>query len=81
MHTHDITCHCVCSFISDSVALWSVACQAPLSIGLSWQDYWRGLPFPPPWDLPDQGIKPESLAVPSLEGGLFTSEPPGLNTF
>ena len=42
---------------------WSVARQAPLSMGFSRQGYWSGLPFPPPWDLPNSGIKPESLSL------------------
>ena len=39
---------------------WTVACQAPLSMGFSRQEYWNGLPFPSPGDLPDPGIEPES---------------------
>ena len=39
---------------------WTVACQAPLSIELSRQEYWNGLPFPTPGDLPNSGIKPVS---------------------
>ena len=42
------------------VTPWTIACQAPLSIGFSWQEYWNGLPYPPPGDLPDPGIKPAS---------------------
>ena len=38
---------------------WTVTCQAPLIMGFSRQEYWSGLPFPPPRDLPDPGIKPE----------------------
>ena len=38
---------------------WTVACQAPLSMGFFQQEYWSGLPFPSPGDLPDPGIKPE----------------------
>ena len=41
--------------------LWTVACQAPLSMGFSRQEYWSGLPCAPPGDLPDPGIEPESL--------------------
>ena len=51
---------------------WTVVCQVPLSIGLSWQEYWSGLPFPPPGDLPDPGIEPETPAAPALPGGFFT---------
>ena len=42
---------------------WTVACQAPLSMGFSRQSYWRGLPFPSPGDLPDPGIEPASPAL------------------
>ena len=53
--------------------LWTVACQAPLSMGFPRQEYWSGLPFPPPGDLPDPGIKPTSLISPTLAGGFFTT--------
>ena len=42
---------------------WTVACQAPLSMGFSRQEYWSGLPFLSPGDLPDPGIKPGSPAL------------------
>ena len=45
------------------VVPWTVACQAPLSMGFSRQEYWSGLPFPSPGDLPDPGIKPGSPAL------------------
>ena len=48
---------------------WAVALQAPLSVGSSRQKYWSGLPCPPPGDLPDPGIKPESLTFLALAGG------------
>ena len=50
--------------MSDSVAPWIVACQAPLTMEFSRQEYWSELPFPTPGDLPDPGpgIKPGSLA-------------------
>ena len=48
-------------------------CQALLSMGFSRQEYCIGLPFPPPGDLPDTGIKPVSLVSPELEGGFFTT--------
>ena len=51
---------------------WTVACQAPLSMGFSRQEYWSGLPFPPPGDLPNPGVKPTSLVTPALAGGFFT---------
>jgi len=55
------------------VNLWTVACQTPLSMGCSRWEYWNGLPFPPPGDLPDPGIKPKSLTSPALAGGVFTT--------
>ena len=48
--------------VSDSVTPWMVARQAPLSMGLSRQEDWSGLPFPPPGDLPDLGIKPSPVS-------------------
>ena len=56
---------------------WTVAHQAPLSMGLSWQEYWSGLPFPAPGDLPDPGIKSESLAASAFAGRFFITGPPG----
>ena len=53
---------------------WTVAHQAPLSLGSPRQDYWSGLPFPSPWDLPNPGIE---LVSPALSGEFFTTEPPG----
>ena len=52
-------------------SLWMVACQAPLSVGFSRQEYWSGLPCPPPGDLPDPGIKPMSLLSLALAGRFF----------
>ena len=54
--------------------LWSIAHQALLSMKFSRQEYWSGLPFPSPGDLPDPGIEPR---FPSLEADSLTSEPPG----
>ena len=54
---------------------WTVACQAPLSIGFPRQEYWSRFPFPPPGDLPNPGIKPMSPASPALAGRFFTTEP------
>ena len=53
---------------------WTVAHQAPLSMGFSRQEYWSGFPFPSPGDLPDPGIEPRS---PALRADALTSEPPG----
>ena len=49
---------------------WTVAHQAPQSLGFSWQEYWNGLPFPPPGDPPNPGTEPAS---PALSGGFFTT--------
>ena len=54
--------------------LCTIACQAPLSLGFPRQEYWSGLPFPPPGYLPDPGIQPAS---PALAGGAFPSEHQG----
>ena len=61
----------VASVMSDSVTQWTVACQTPLSMGFPRQDYRNGLPFPPPGDLTDPGIKPGSLMSPALAGWFF----------
>ena len=53
---------------------WTVAYQAPLSMGFSRQECWSGLPFPSPGDLPDPGIEPGS---PALQADALPSEPPG----
>ena len=47
--------------------------QGPLSLGFSRQEYWSGLPCPPPGDLPDPGIEPTSLLSPALAGMFFTT--------
>ena len=62
------------------VTPWTEACQAPLSMGFPRQEYWSGLPFPPPGDLPNPGTEPKSLVPPALAGGFFTTEPPGKPT-
>ena len=56
--------------------LWTIACQASLSMGFSRQEYWSGLLWPPPGDLLDLGIKPVSLISPVLVGGVFTTGTP-----
>ena len=57
--------------MSDSAILWAVAHWAPLSMGFSRQEYWSGLPFPPPGDLPNPGSE---LMSPALAGGFFASD-------
>ena len=64
------TCTLGCSVMSDSLIPWTVACQAPLSMKFSRQEYWSGLSFPSPGDLPDPGIKCMS---PALADGFFTT--------
>ena len=65
MHAQSLSC------VQLFVTLWTVACQAPLSTGFFRQEYWSGLPLPPPEDLPNPGIE---LASPALAGGFFTDE-------
>ena len=57
------------------VTPWTVAHQAPLSMGFSRQEYWSGLPFPSSGNIPDPGIKPRS---PALQADALTSESPGM---
>ena len=68
---------CVCVKLLSHVHLfatpWTVARQAPLSMGFSREEYWSGLPCPPPGDLPDPGIEPKSLMSPPLAGGFLTT--------
>ena len=54
-------------------SLWTVVCQVSLSVEFSRQEYWSGLPFHSPRNLPDPGIKSESLTSPALAGGFFTT--------
>ena len=53
------------------VTLWTIAHQAPLSMGFSWQEYLSGMPCPPPRDIPDQGIEPSALKSRVMAGRLF----------
>ena len=57
------------------VTPWTVARQAPLFTGFSRQEHWSGLPCPLPGDLPNPGIKSESLTSPALGGGFLTTSP------
>ena len=63
--------------VSDSAIPWTIAHQAPLSMGFSTQDYWSGLPYPPPGDFLNPGMEPRSPGSPALAGRFFTPEPPG----
>ena len=77
---HRDSCVCVLSCFS-RVQLFetprTVALQVLLSMGFFWQEYWSGLPFPFPGDLPNPGIKPKSPASPVLAGRFFTIVPSG----
>ena len=65
---------CVLSRLQLFATPWTVGHQDPLSMGFSWQEYWRGLTFPSPGDLPDPGIEARSSAS---QTDALPSEPPG----
>ena len=71
-------CACVLSHVRLSATPRTIVHQAPLSMGSPRQEYWDGLPFPSPGNLPDPGIEPTSAA---LAGGLSTTKPPGKPLF
>ena len=77
-HFHITKCYvCMLNHFSRAqlfVTLWTIAHQAPPSMGFSRQEYWSGLPFPSPGDLPNPGIEPRS---PTLQADALTSAPPG----
>ena len=54
---------------------WALTCQVPLSMEFSRQEYWSGLPFPPPGDLPHPGIEPTSPVSPALQTDSLPTEP------
>ena len=70
VQTYVLTCFSHVQFFATA---WTIACQAPLSMGFSWQEYWSGLPFPSLGDLPNAGIKPASRMSPALAGRFFTT--------
>ena len=72
-----VQCAQLLSHVQLFVTSWTVALQALLSVGLSRQEYWTGLSFPPLEDLPDPGIEPATLVSPALAGQFFTAMPPG----
>ena len=79
-----VVCHCYCAYVLSRFShvplfatVWTVARQAPLSMGFSRQEYWSGLPLASPGDLPDPGIKPASPVSPALQAGSLTTEPLG----
>ena len=59
---------------------WTVAAKAPLFLGFSMQEYWSGLPFPPPGDLPDPGVEPRSLMSHALQADSLPLELSGKPT-
>ena len=61
------------SSVQPFVTSWTVVLQAPLSMGFPRQEYWSGLPCPPPGELPDSEIAPMSLKSSALAGGFFTT--------
>ena len=69
----------VVSHVQLLMSLWMVAHQVSPSMGFSRQEYWSGLPFSPPGDLPNPGIKLMSPESPALSAGFSTTEPPGKN--
>ena len=74
--TYDCLCMCACccfSCVHLFATLWAVAYWGPLSMGFSRQEYWSGLPWLPPEDLPNPGMQPRSLMPPALAGGFFTT--------
>ena len=75
-------CACqVASIVSDFLQSYGLACQAPLSMEFSRQEYWSGSSCPPSGDLPNPGIEPDSLMSPALAGGSLPLMPPGKHTY
>ena len=71
-YLHECMLNCL-SHVQLFVTPWTVARQAPLSMGFSRQEYWSGLPCSPPQDLPNPGIEPVFLTSPALPGRFFTT--------
>ena len=63
------------SHVRPCVTPWTVALQTPLCMGFSRQEYWSGLPFPSPGDLPNPGMEPAFPVSPALHAGSLLSEP------
>ena len=76
-HATCMVCAQLLSHIRLPATPWTVARQAPLSMECSRQEYWSGLPFPAPGDLPEPGVKLSSLVSPALAARFFTTAPPG----
>ena len=67
--------------MSDSLQPHGLEPQNPLSMGFPTQEYWSGLPFPTPGDLPNPGSKPTSLTSPALAGSSLPLAPPGKSSY
>ena len=78
MACHRSVCMRMLSHVQLFAAPWTIAPQSPPSMGFSRQEYWSGLPFPSPEDLPNPGIEPRS---PALQADILTSEPPSWSLF
>ena len=78
-HYYYLSCMCVLRHHRPFATSWTVAHQVPLSMGFFRQEYWSGLPFPPPGDLPDPGITASACVhcVSCIAGGFFPAEPLG----
>ena len=74
-------CGQLLSRVQLSAPPWTAACQAPLFMGFPRQEYWRGLQFPTPGDLPNPGIEPQSLVPSALASRFFTTVPPRARPF
>ena len=80
MYMYMCVCMCTCTSQFSHVQLFAtlpIACRAPPSMGFSRQEYWSGLPLPPPGDLPAPGIKPMSVMSPALKGRFVTTNVSG----
>ena len=66
---------CVLSHVQLCVMLWTIACQVPLSMGFLRQEYWSGLPFPSPADLPDPGIEPKCPSPAAMQADSLPLSP------
>ena len=81
MHDAKSAQSCPTLCVQPCVTLWTVAHQAPLSVGFSRQEHWSGLPCPPPADFPDTRIELTALMPPALVGEFFTAESPAKDYF
>ena len=73
---HSLDCTCCANPLQSCLSLWTLwigACQGPLSMGLTRQKYWNGLPCLSPGDLPNPGIEPACFMAPALAGRFFTT--------